>query len=84
MSETNSEARSYSVSLRLQRVTHEYAFVKVPVTEAVMDEQPDGSWRLNGKKIFDAGVELGRGNEVAWVPEEESIHPHPLQTPPPK
>jgi hypothetical protein len=84
MSEIDDEDRIYSISLRLRRVTYEYAFVKVPVTDAVIDQQPDGSGRLNGKRVFDVGVELGRSSEVVWYPEEQSIEPHPLQTPPPQ
>jgi hypothetical protein len=51
---------SYSVSFRLQRETTEVAFVSVPVTEDLKIAQPDGTGRIDGAKMIERAVELGK------------------------
>ena len=73
---------NYSISVRLQRTTVEEAYVAVPVTRAVMQDEPgeDGSYRLDGKKIFAAAVELGGAAD--WLPEDQQVVVHPIQKAP--
>ncbi|MFC9330675.1 hypothetical protein [Kitasatospora sp. NPDC057015] len=73
---------SYSISVRLQRTTVEEAYVSVPVTDAVMQEEPaeDGSHRLDTQALFAAAVELGRGAD--WLPEGRQVEVHPVQKAP--
>ncbi|MEU4119089.1 hypothetical protein AB0F71_31925 [Kitasatospora sp. NPDC028055] len=65
----------YSISVRLRRTTVEESYVSVPVTDAVMQEEPaeDESYGLDTDKLFAVAVELGRGAE--WLPEEHQVHP---------
>lgn len=73
---------SYSISVRVQRTTVEQAYVSVPVTGAVMQAEPaaDGSYRLDGAKLFAAAVELGR-SVATWQLEERQVSVHPIQGP---
>ncbi|GIH07116.1 hypothetical protein Rhe02_51830 [Rhizocola hellebori] len=74
---------SFSVSVRLQRLTTEECHVSVPVTQEVMQDQPDadGSFRLDGKKIFEAAIRMGQesGN---WALEAQHVEVHPIQKAP--
>jgi hypothetical protein len=58
--------------------------VSVPVTGAVMADQPDsdGRQRLDGAKVFDAAVELGRTASDGWLIESREIVVHPVQKAP--
>ena len=73
---------SYSISVRLQRTTVEESYVSVPVTDAVMQEEPaeDGSYRIDTEKLFAAAVELG--SEADWLSEEQRVVVHPIQKAP--
>jgi hypothetical protein len=46
---------TYSVQLRVRRVTYDYAYVAVPLTSQVTKEHPDGSVRSAQVKINVAG-----------------------------
>lgn len=75
---------TYSISVRLRRTVHETLHVLVPVTDEVMVEEPDGTAHLDGKKVFAAAVELGRGDQHVWVVDGDPvIEIHPIQGPPP-
>ena len=75
---------TYSISVRLQRITTEEYYVSVPVTGAVMADQPDSDGRhhLDGAKVFDAAVELGRTTSDGWLVESREIVVHPIQKAP--
>jgi hypothetical protein len=80
---SESPGQIYSLSMRLQRTTKEFAFVKVPIRGDILIEQPDGTGRLDPAKVNQIAIELGRAPGVIWTIEEQSIQPHPWQTPPP-
>ncbi|MFI6088439.1 hypothetical protein [Streptomyces sp. NPDC051218] len=73
---------SYSISVRLQRTTVEEAYVSVPVSDAVMQDEraEDGSYRLDTEKFVAAAIELGGG--AAWLPEHQQVALHPIQQAP--
>jgi hypothetical protein len=75
--------KTYSISVRLRRTTAEERHVSVPVTDAVMQDEADedGSFRLDGRKVFEAALQLG-ANDADWVPEEQHVEIHPVQKPP--
>ena len=77
------EAKTYSVSLRLRRIMYEDGYVSVPVTEALSSLSEDGTWHLDGQKVFDEGVRLGRDPRMEWQVESVEIEVHPLQAPRP-
>jgi hypothetical protein len=82
MATEDSSENTYSVSFRLQRVTVEYAFVKVPVTSDLVVEHPDGTGRIDVPKMMERAVELGQSPSLAWHAEETQIQPHPIQKAP--
>ena len=69
-------AATYSISVRLQRVTTESAHISVPVTEDIMIRQPDGTGRIDGAKMVQRAIELGRSPGVAWQVEGQQVQPH--------
>ncbi|MEV0522003.1 hypothetical protein AB0I66_01155 [Streptomyces sp. NPDC050439] len=73
---------TYSISVRLQRTTVEEAYVSVPVTDAVMQQEPaeNGSSRLDKEKFVAAAIELG--GEAEWLPEQQQVALHPIQQAP--
>ena len=81
---------TYSISFRLQRVTKEYAFVRVLVTDEIMrtneygeiilDER--GTARIDGEKMTKRAIELGYLPSVEWYWESQEITPHPIQKAP--
>ena len=79
----DSGSPSYSISVRLQRVTTEFAFVSVPVAPDIMIQQPDGTGRIDGARMVVQAIELGSAPGVTWQVEEQRVLPHPIQTPPP-
>jgi hypothetical protein len=76
-------AKTFSVSVRLRRVTTETAHVSVPFSQELFQSNPDGSETIDGEKIIAAAIELGRHPATRWnVEGEVVITPHPLQTAP--
>ncbi|MFD8480462.1 hypothetical protein [Kitasatospora sp. NPDC059673] len=73
---------SYSISVRLQRTTVEEAYVSVPVTDAMMRDEPneDGSYGIDVTEFYAAALQLGAAAE--WLPEDRSVVVHPIQKAP--
>jgi hypothetical protein len=79
------ENKTYSISFRLRRTTHEDAFVSVPVTDAVMQDTPDeqGHRRLDVDKLSRAAISLASDSKIRWRPEGDPIlELHPIQVAP--
>lgn len=72
---------TYLIQLRLQRTTMEHCFVSVPVASDVLDEQPDGTGRINSNKLVALAIQMAHLPGVRWLPEEVTIHRHPIQRP---
>src|ERR1051326_5833222 len=72
----------YSLSMRLQRVTTEYAYVLVPVTDDITVEQEDGTGRIDPDKLVQQTMELASERGVTWYQESLDVHLHPLQKAP--
>ena len=73
---------SYSISLRLQHVTVEYAYVSVPVTTDLLVNQGDGTARLDTGRLVQQAIAMGSAAGVNWHPESVDIQPHPTQKAP--
>jgi len=54
----------YSIALRLQRVTTEFSFIKVPVTSDILDRQADGTGRINWERMVVRAKVLGAQPDV--------------------
>ena len=83
MVEFDGDEPTYSISTRLQRVTEYEAYVSVPVTPAVMQDEPDanGSYRIDPEKLWAEAVRLGQETDD-WRPTDTRVMPHPIQKAP--
>jgi hypothetical protein len=76
-------SKTFSISVRLQRVTIETTFVSVPLLPDIVEPNFDQSGSINVEKLMQAAVVLGRNASVTWTQEgEATITPHPIQIPP--
>jgi len=57
-------SKSFSVSVRLRRVTIETAFVSVPLSPNLVEPNFELSGSINAKKLMQAAVDLGRQPSV--------------------
>lgn len=67
----------YSIQFRIQRITTEYAYVLVPVTDEVVGE--DG--KLDVEKMTALATTQGEDPSVRWYLEEQKTAIHPIQKP---
>jgi hypothetical protein len=67
-------------------VTHEDAYVAVPVTEAIMkrEPEPDGSHRIDFDAFVREAIRLSVDPKVDWQLEETAVVSHPTQQPLPE
>ncbi len=74
---------SYSVSFRLRRTVVEERYVSVPITDAVMQAEPDedGAYHVDTGKLVAAAIQLGQ-DDTDWLPEEREVTLHPIQQAP--
>lgn len=78
------EQRTYSIALRLRRVTYEDAYVAVPVTDAILKMDDDGEMRLDFDRFVAAAIQIGGDSRVEWRVESSSTEAHPTQGPKPE
>jgi len=81
-SEEPGKMQTYSISIRLQRTTTEYAYVSVPVNDDLLVKQADGIGRVDPAKLGEISIALGKSDEVRWHPEDQNIQMHPMQQAP--
>ena len=77
--------KTFSISVRLQRVTTEAAHVSVPLSDELLQINPDGSKAntLDPTKLMAAAIELGKHPATLWKVEGPVlITPHAIQTAP--
>jgi hypothetical protein len=72
----------YSVSFRLRRISTEYGYLSVPITEDLVIRLDDGSGRIDVEKMVQRAIEMRASPEVTWLPENQEIQPHPIQQAP--
>ena len=75
----NEESQTYSVQLRLRRVTYEDAYVSVLIDEKVMQEQEDGTGRIDFEKFVAEAVRISATSDVDWQVESTQTDVHPTQ-----
>ena len=81
MDDSEGEA-TYSISMRLRRVTVEYAYVNVPVAGDLIKSDEQGVGRIDVTLMTRKVVEMGQEPEVVWYREEQRLEPHPIQKAP--
>lgn len=70
---------TYSVQLRIRRVTYEDAYVAVPVTTKITKERADGTFGIIAEALLAEGLRLSEDPRVEWVLESRANEPHPVQ-----
>jgi hypothetical protein len=78
------EPKTYSIALRLRRVTYEDAYIAVPVTEAIMKANDDGTGSIDMEAFAAEAIRIGGDGRVEWKLEETQTEPHPIQAPLPE
>lgn len=73
------------VVLRVRKTVVYDAYVAVPVTDAIMNEEPepDGSFRINFDAFVREAIRLSTNESVDWALEGETATAHPTQQPVP-
>jgi hypothetical protein len=72
----------YFVSLRLRRLTYEYAYINVRDVDSVVKPDEQGVNRIDGGELTRKAIEISQGPDVVWHREQQIIEPHPLQNAP--
>ena len=75
---------TYSVALRVRRVTYEDAYVAVPVTDAIMKMKEDGTPGIDFEKLVAEAIRISKDPRVEWQVEESKTEPHQIQQSPPE
>ena len=70
---------TYSIALRLRRVTYEDAYIAVPVTDVVVRPKPDGSLGIDPDALWAEGIRIGQDDRVEWQIESRTTEVHPVQ-----
>ncbi len=78
------EQRTYSIALRLRRVIYEDAYIAVPVTDAIMKANEDGTGSIDIEAFIAEAIRIGGDDRVEWKTEETRIEQHPIQDPLPE
>ena len=84
------ELKAKSVSVRMKRMTVEYAYVSLLVTGEIMQTDDQGNVIRDKKgfayldplKLIFRSTEQARQPSVKWYRESEQIEPHPVQKAP--
>lgn len=80
----SAQPETYSIMLRIRRVTYEDAYVAVPVTNALMKQKEDGTFGVNVDALVAEGLRLSDDQQVEWQVESSQKEPHPIQMPKPE
>lgn len=79
---TENLSKKRSISLRVQRMTVEYSYVRIPLTDDMLIFDSEGVGRVNTDLAFTRGLELAQESNLVWFYESEEIGAHPWQRPP--
>lgn len=78
------EPKTYSIALHLRRTIHEDAFVAVPVTNAILRQNEDGTASIDFEAFVAEAVRVSQNQGVDWQIESSATEPHPVQCPLPE
>lgn len=73
------EAKTYSLALRVRRITFEDAYVAVPVTTDITKQNEDGTIGINAEAFFAEAIRISQDPRVEWKVEGSQSEPHPEQ-----
>jgi hypothetical protein len=80
----NENPKTYSIMLRLRRVTVEDAYVAVPVTGSILVPDEEGTLRVNPDAFVTEAIRISGDPRVEWQVESTTTEPHPVQGPLPE
>lgn len=78
------EPKTFSITLRLRRAIYEDAYVAVPVTDAIVKANDDGTGSIDFEAFVAEAIRISGDERVEWKVEETQIEPHPIQGPLPE
>src|SRR5215204_7522824 len=64
---------TYSIALRVRRVTYEDAYIAVPITDAIVTKAEDGSLRVDVEAMSAEGIRISQDGRVEWQVESINI-----------
>ena len=70
---------TYSIALRVRRVTYEDAYIAVPVADAIVRKSEDGSLRVDAEAMCAEGIRISQDSRVEWQIESANTEVHPIQ-----
>lgn len=70
---------TYSIALRMRRITYEDAYITVPVTDAIVKKRPDGSLGIDPAALSAEGIRITQDSRVEWQVESTTTEGHPIQ-----
>jgi hypothetical protein len=73
--------QTYSIMLRVRRVTVEDAYVAVPVTDSILIPDGEGTARINFDAFVAEAIRIGDDPRVEWQVESTTTESHPVQRP---
>ena len=73
--------KTYSVMLRVRRVTVEDAYVAVPVTDSILTPDEEGTARINFDAFVAEAIRISGNPRVEWQVESTTTESHPVQRP---
>jgi hypothetical protein len=78
------ENKTFSIAIRLRRITYEDSYLSIPLTSAITKENEDGSHGVDFEKFVTEAIKLGQDSKVEWKVETINLEPHPIQNPVPE
>ena len=82
--EKEPENKTFSIALRVRRVTYEDAYVAVPVTDKIMKKKEDGTHDIDFEAFVKEAVRISKDKRVEWKVESSTTEAHPIQQPLPE
>jgi hypothetical protein len=75
-------SKTFSISVRLKRVTLETAHVSVTLHAGILKQNPNGSATVDAEKLMHAAIDLGHLPSTVWTAEgEPQLAIHAVQSP---
>jgi hypothetical protein len=78
------QPKTYSLALRVRRITYEDAYVAVPVTSTILKQKEDGTLGIDFEAFVAEALRISKDPRVEWKVEELKTEPHPVQGPKPE
>jgi hypothetical protein len=73
------EEKTYSIALRVRRITYEDSYIAVPVTPEITQKNEDGTIGINAEAFFAEAIRISKDSRVEWKVEGSQSEPHSEQ-----